>query len=101
MSAEQLRRQRREQRQFQRRSGQFVASDETTTLCFLVRYRRHSDSDQQQLAEAAEATARATATVASTTGAATAGATSATVKLRRFVQRQQRPQSTAFEMSNV
>lgn len=94
MSADQLRRQQREQRQFQRRSGQFVASDETATLCFLLRYRRHSDSDQQQLAEAK-------ATVASTTAAATAGATSATVKLRRFVQRQQRPQSTAFEMSNV
>lgn len=98
MSADQLRRQQREQRQFQRRSGQFVASDETATLCFLLRYRRHSDSDQQQLAEAK-------ATVASTTAvavaAATAGATSATVKLRRLVQRQQRPQSTAFEMSNV
>lgn len=94
MSEAQLRRQRRELRQFQRRSGQFVASDETATLCFLLRYRRHSDSDRQQLAE----TAAATATVASTTGA---GATSATVKLRRIVQRQQRPQSTAFEMSNV
>lgn len=95
MSEAQLRRQRRELRQFQRRSGQFVASDETATLCFLLRYRRHSDSDRQQLAETA---AVATATVASTTGA---GATSATVKLRRLVQRQQRPQSTAFEMSNV
>lgn len=97
MSEAQLRRQRRELRQFQRRSGQFVASDETATLCFLLRYRRHSDSDRQQLAETAAA-AVATATVASTTGA---GATSATVKLRRLVQRQQRPQSTAFEMSNV
>lgn len=97
MSEAQLRRQRRELRQFQRRSGQFVASDETATLCFLLRYRRHSDSDRQQLAETAAAAA-ATATVASTTGA---GATSATVKLRRLVQRQQRPQSTAFEMSNV
>lgn len=96
MSEAQLRRQRRELRQFQRRSGQFVASDETATLCFLLRYRRHSDSDRQQLAESAAAAA--TATVASTTGA---GATSATVKLRRLVERQQRPQSTAFEMSNV
>lgn len=95
MSEAQLRRQQRELRQFQRRSGQFVASDETATLCFLLRYRRHSDSDRQQLAETAGV---ATATVASTTGA---GATSATVKLRRLVQRQQRPQSTAFEMSNV
>lgn len=100
MSEAQLRRQQRELRQFQRRSGQFVASDETATLCFLLRYRRHSDSDRQQLAETAvaAAAAAATATVASTTGA---GATSATVKLRRLVQRQQRPQSTAFEMSNV
>lgn len=97
MSEAQLRRQQRELRQFQRRSGQFVASDETATLCFLLRYRRHSDSDRQQLAETAAA-AVATATVASTTGA---GATSATVKLRRLVERQQRPQSTAFEMSNV
>lgn len=95
MSQAQLRRQQRELRQFQRRSGQFVASDEATTLCFLLRYRRHSDSDRQQLAETA-----AGATVASTTAAA-AGATSATVKLRRLVERQQRPQSTAFEMSNV
>lgn len=97
MTGDELRRQQREQRQFQRRSGQFVACDETSSLCFLLRYRRHSDSDQQQQA----AKVASTTTAAAIAAAAAAGATSATVKLRRLVERQQRPQSTAFETSNV
>ncbi|KAM8714425.1 hypothetical protein ACLKA7_014538 [Drosophila subpalustris] len=83
----------REQRE-QRRSGQFVANDEAGFLCKLLRYRRHSDSDKQA------ATSTVATTTATTTTTATNVATSAAVKLRRRVQRQQRPQSTAFEMSN-
>lgn len=100
MSAVQLRQLQREQRQFQRRSGQVVASDEAA-LCVLLRYRRHSDSDKQPATTDTTTDTTAAATVATATTTARAGATSASVKLRRRGERQQRPQSTAFEMNNV
>lgn len=92
----------------QRWSAQFVASDDLTPHVLLLRYHRHSTDlgrlaprleegerlEQRQLPEATGMGA-ALATVG-------AGATSAAVKLRRKLERgRDRPQSTAFEMSNV
>jgi len=78
----------------QRWSAQIVAgNDPASSGVLLLRYRRHSGGEGEEQ-------------VASTVGATkatVAGATSAAVKRRRRLERGQmtRPQSTAFEMSNV
>lgn len=75
----------------QRWSAQIVAGEDLASGVLLLRYRRHSVGQEQ--AEAGAGAAHV----------ATAGATSAAVKRRRRRERGQmtRPQSTAFEMSNV
>lgn len=77
----------------QRWSTQILAGSERSPGVLLLRYRRHSGGDDQ---------VGATLGASKATKAAT-GATSAAVKWRRQLERGQmtRPQSTAFEMSNV
>jgi len=84
----------------QRWSAQIVAgNDPASSGVLLLRYRRHSGGEGERQRQGEEQ-------VASTVGATkatVAGATSAAVKRRRRLERGQmtRPQSTAFEMSNV